>query len=488
MYSDLGDYPTALRYYQQALDNPGHAPESDDLRSRLNTQTGMLLEQLRLYDQAIPYFEEVLNRKMQERDSAGIVYTLQRLGGIYYNSALQDVSDSVRCRNLDKADSLLTLSLDYSETLPGTFPAMSRVWLAGVRMEKGDSETALGLVRHTPEEVKPISRNVALAFAAEVYLECGVLDSAYMYARQLIASQDMTNKRSGYRLLLYPELRSLIHPDTLNQYYEDYRNILEGYFDENRNTQALMQDSRYNYDLHKRESLAAHNANERMLWVIIGCMLVISVLAFAILYAKYRNKSNILRLQQALDSLEILKRQLENEKSKKWAMDKAPKENSSEYDRSDDDASRIETVHKTKPVREQDLLEEVRNSMMELYRSSSNHCVPALIRDSEVYAEIQDTLQSRKRIDDEAWERLETVVLTVSPDFINRLELLTQNRLTKADRQIALLIKSGFRPSDMTVLLTLSNGAVISRRNSLGRKLLGRSESAEVINGIIRSL
>lgn len=249
-----------------------------------------------------------------------------------------------------------------------------------------------------------------------------------------------------------------------------------------------MQDSRYNYDLHKRESLAAHNANERMLWVIIGCMLVISVLAFAILYAKYRNKSNILRLQQALDSLEILKRQLENEKSKKWAMDKAPKENSSEYDRSDDDASRIETVHKTKPVREQDLLEEVRNSMMELYRSSSNHCVPALIRDSEVYAEIQDTLQSRKRIDDEAWERLETVVLTVSPDFINRLELLTQNRLTKADRQIALLIKSGFRPSDMTVLLTLSNGAVISRRNSLGRKLLGRSESAEVINGIIRSL
>lgn len=228
VYSDLGDYPTALRYYQQALDNPGHAPESDDLRSRLNTQTGMLLEQLRLYDQAIPYFEEVLNRKMQERDSAGIVYTLQRLGGIYYNSALQDVPDSVRCRNLDKADSLLTRSLDYSETLPGTFPAMSRVWLAGVSMEKGDSETALKLVRNTPEQVKPISRNFALAFASEVYLECGVLDSAYMYARQLIAGEDMTNKRSGYRLLLYPELRSLIHPDTLNQYYEDYRNILEG--------------------------------------------------------------------------------------------------------------------------------------------------------------------------------------------------------------------------------------------------------------------
>lgn len=56
VYYELGDYPTALQYFQQALDNPGQAPDTTDLRNRLNSQIGWLLQRLRLYKKAIPYF------------------------------------------------------------------------------------------------------------------------------------------------------------------------------------------------------------------------------------------------------------------------------------------------------------------------------------------------------------------------------------------------------------------------------------------------
>lgn len=43
VYYELGDYPSALQYFQQALDNPGQAPDTTDLKNRLNSQIGGML-------------------------------------------------------------------------------------------------------------------------------------------------------------------------------------------------------------------------------------------------------------------------------------------------------------------------------------------------------------------------------------------------------------------------------------------------------------
>lgn len=59
VYTDLGDCPTALQYYQRALDNLVAATDTDDLRVRLNSQIGMLLETLRLDDKAVPYYRKL---------------------------------------------------------------------------------------------------------------------------------------------------------------------------------------------------------------------------------------------------------------------------------------------------------------------------------------------------------------------------------------------------------------------------------------------
>lgn len=57
VYSDMGDLPKALQYFHSALDTIPDSKELQGLRLRILSQTGRLLNSLRLYKEAIPYIQ-----------------------------------------------------------------------------------------------------------------------------------------------------------------------------------------------------------------------------------------------------------------------------------------------------------------------------------------------------------------------------------------------------------------------------------------------
>lgn len=472
VYSDLGDYPTALQYFQQALDNPKQAPDTTDLKSRLNSQMGVLLQKLRLYDKAIPYFSQMLSQKIEEQDSSGIVYAQQGLGIVYYNLGTMSQVDSIRNHYLESADSILTRSLGYAAMLPDIFSADSKVFLAGVKQAKGDIASALTLIRNTPALVDPLQRNVALAYAADIYHNAGVMDTAFTYAHELILNEDALNKKTGYRIMLSSEFRKHLHPDTLDQYYTDYKDILESYFDDNANEQALLQESQYNYKLHEREKLKEHAANERLRWIIAGVIILALITTSLLLYVKNRDQATIIQLRENLDGLRKLKLQLP-----------PPAESAAMNPLSDADSTEPDTINNEPALREK-----LRDELMALYEQSKSQKISPIILNSNIYFQITGLISGGKHIDDETFDELKRTVLQASPKFIDNLKILTQNKLTELDLQTALLIKCGFRPSEMTVLFARSNGAIIYRRNTLATKVFGHTESVDVVNGIIRLL
>lgn len=472
VYSDLGDYPTALQYFQQALDNPKQAPDTTDLKSRINSQMGVLLQKLRLYDKAIPYFSQMLSQKIEEQDSSGIVYAQQGLGIVYYNLGTMSQVDSIRNHYLEYADSILTRSLGYAAMLPDIFSADSKVFLAGVKQAKGDIASALTLIRNTPALVDPLQRNVALAYAADIYHNAGVMDTAFTYAHELILNEDALNKKTGYRIMLSSEFRKHLHPDTLDQYYTDYKDILESYFDDNANEQALLQESQYNYKLHEREKLKEHAANERLRWTIAGIVILALIASSIMLFIRNRDKAIIIQLRDNLDSLQKLKSQLP-----------PPAETPAMDPLSDADSTEPDTINNEPALREK-----LRDELMALYEQSKSQKVSPIILNSNIYFQITGLISEGKHIDDETFDELKRTVLQASPKFIDNLKILTQNKLTELDLQTALLIKCGFRPSEMTVLFARSNGAIIYRRNTLATKVFGHTESVDVVNGIIRLL
>ena len=508
VYSDMGDYPTALRHYQQALDNLDQKSNPDDLKGRLTYQTGMLYEQLRLYDDAVTFYDDVLNQSLEENDSVAIVYILERLGGIYADSAQQNIADSVSNKYLNKADSLLSLSLVYAVTLPSPFTAMSNVLLADVKHKEGKLKTALNLIRHTPNQVEPISKNVALSYAAGIYLDAGITDTAFMYAHELISNDDMLNKKSGYRFLLSPELRNYMHPDSLNRYYDEYSEILEEYFDENRTTRTMLQDTQYNYQLHERESQEARKSNERLQWAIAGSVFLVLVLTIVVLYLKYRNKANILELRETLRTLEKLKQNIamsessgnnvsknsdysgsndgSEETDKSQINDKLEHKDTSETNDSIDDCGELPDhadLDSVKKLRDR-LFREAR----ELSKRGEQMGVSPIILESEVYSQLRDLVASQKVIREEMWGDIEKTVLSASPRFNTNLRILTRNKISIDDFRVAWLVKCGFKPMEMCSLLAITHGAINSRRARIGFKIRNEKQSVIIIDNLIRSL
>ena len=222
IYRDMGDSPNALKYFHLALDNLTERKADNNLKARILSQTGRLLTGISLYDEAIPYIEESIKICELNKDTVNIVYELQLLGGTY-----------LRAKKYRLAEHYFNNAIEMSSNLPVSFNAKAKMYLADVKYQTGQLDSALVLIRNTPDLVKPIARNSALAAASEIYLENELLDSAYIYAHELLNSSDSTNKRTAYQVMTSPKLKKLIPLDTLYQYISEYRELLENYHDDN---------------------------------------------------------------------------------------------------------------------------------------------------------------------------------------------------------------------------------------------------------------
>lgn len=184
------------------------------------------------------------------------------------------------------------------------------MYLAATKYKIGQIDSALLLIRGTPAEVSPMARRSALGYASNIYLKAGILDTAYMYAKELI-SDKKEHIAIGYQVLLSQELRKYIHPDSLNQYIYDYRDILETYYDENMSQLAINQQALFNYQTHERHRIKAEKSNQILRACIIGFVFIILLLGVIALSLKNRNKNNIIKLHKALENINQLEHSLE---------------------------------------------------------------------------------------------------------------------------------------------------------------------------------
>lgn len=397
VYSDLGDVPTALRYFHKALDNIPEDSRSLNLKARILSQTGRLLQSISFYDEAIPYIEKSNDILESVNDTINLVHNLQLLGGTY-----------LRARKYHLAEYNFIRALELSRNLPESFKAKSRLYLADIKYEEGQLDSALNLIRDTPDIVNPIARNRALASMSDIYLAKGILDSAYLYAHKLIKSPDSHNKVIGYQNLLLPELQKFIPLDTIYQYIDEYRGLLENYYDSNQSQLTVNQHNFYNYQLHEREKLSAQKEKETFLkWLyiisIVAVILVITVLALNI-----NRKKQQLRLHEALDNISKLKSSLNNHTLAE-SSENSPK-----------DIAKETTT--------ESLRNRLRDELLGMYNNNNERVeISSAILQSEAYKELQSYVTTGKIIplDSQLWGLLESAVIESSPKFKYNLQLLT---------------------------------------------------------------
>lgn len=475
VYSDLGDFPSALNYYQKALDAADDQPSNPDLKANILSQYGRMLTSMRLYKQAIPYIKSSIDIGKQNLDTVNVVYDLQLLGGTY-----------LRASNYGEAEHAFKEAMELSRRLPAFHSAKSMMYLAEIKSREGHFDSALSLIREIPDKVKPTVRETALGYAADIYMKAGIFDTAYIYAQELIHSPKPAPREIGYQVLLSPELRGMMTQDSIDQYISDYRSLLEGFYDENEMRLAINQENQFNYLLHQREKEKAEKSKENLKYLSFILSLVIALLTIGILLLKNRNKTQRFQLHCALENINRLNEQLSASKPLPSAAESA--------DVPADPVAANETpesqpmpISGEKSVAE--MREELKNKLMLIYEQAAHKVeISPIILKSAVYGKLQRHIAESNPPSDKFWKDLEKTILKSSPNFKSNLNLLTSGSLTTLEYQTALLVKCGISPGKMKSLYGRSHGAISSRRELMCEKALGEKLGTKVIDAIIRLL
>lgn len=478
VYHDIGDFPSAIEYYGEALNQIEGNKESLKLKGNILSQMSSLLNAMRLFNEARRYISMAIEVDKKLNDTVNLMYDLEVLGLNLMNS-----------RNYDAAEHLFRKALNISNEKHHDAALWDSAHIAAVKNYKTETDSAVRFIKNIPHKVMNVdkydndTRQLVYSYAADIYRCAGMPDSAYKYALELVKIKDAKNLKKGYAILLSDELKDLVPDDSIRAYVRHYKNAVESYMNSRGDANALIQNTQYNYSIVERDKQKALE-KKRMIerWLALS-VIVLLLAIIAVIY--YRDKSNrtLIRLRSALDSSRELRKQLE-------AGDAKGKDSGPGTDPTSEVASEV-----TSEVEPEATAEDLRRQLIvELTAvcDSKKKRLPLSpeIGNSRAYAELQNYIKEKRAIPDTSplWGELHSVIIEASPNFDRRLQLLSPGKIKTDAYRIMLLIKCGVTPTQLCVLIGRAKGTLSTRRRILGLKFTDNEISPTMFDNLIYAL
>lgn len=486
VYSDIGDAPTALRYFQEAMDA---LPEGNDdnLRSRIYSQMGSLLNSLRLYKEASELLNKTIKIKTADGDSLNLMRDIQLLGAVYMHAD-----------DYDKADSCFRKAREIAVAISHRDTVIQDMYMAGIELCRGNISEALNGIRSVARKMLDKKRDIVYAYASQIYLDAGIPDTAFLFACKLLGSTNNDYRKNGYKLLLDPALREYSSTDSLISYTLAYEKVLDEYFAKHDAGQVTIQTSLYNYQIHERERRKAEESGKKYMYAAGVALILVLILCIGLLYL--RNKKMKLRLHyhNALDNIDQLEKSLSSKNVELTELRKTVEgmklENEEKKHMSDDERSDIKNKDNRfsrKETEEDQLRKQLKERLLSLQRAGeARRNKPDEILSSSVHTRLQKNISAEIPVEenDDVWMEIEDAVSAASPEFKSRLTLLAGGRMKPDVYRMALLVRCGFGPTEIGILLGRTKGAVSSRRSYICEKIFGEKMGAKVMDDIINLL
>ena len=486
VYNDLGDYPTAMRFYQEVVDLTEGDKDHRKIEVRGNALSQLIgiYGQLKLFKTRIPYIKELIKIDNHTKDTTNLIEDYRLLAFSYLaDNDLKNAKSNINNAKLflSKEDKSIESSLN--------------IYTAIINYREGNSEKAWNIIKNNITSVDSNFLAHSLTYASFVAYDLGKYDSAYYYAKKIIMSRDTNNWGNGYDVLLRPELNHYSKADTLRSYLFKYKNIIKGQFNRNEDQKVLLQDTKYNYDIHQRKSEYLEKENKKLYQELSLVLIFVLLGAVVYTYQLLANKKKLIKFYDAFALVHFLQQQqrralfLQRSKKDDDACNQKFIEISQAaeilIDKSDD--IKYLEFKKEIPI----LREELKKELLELNEiTPDNYIIPEKISQSMAYSRLRDLIESKGSIKakDGLWEELEKAVLEESPLFIKKLSILLGGKIKLSDKYMALLIKCGVTPTEMTSLLNKEKGTISYRRTSLGLKGFDIKMSVKTVDKLIRLL
>lgn len=348
VYSDLGDAPQALAYYQKAAELL-EGSTNYQLLKVVYSQMGDLFLYQDVYEEAMEAFKKAYYYNALLKDDRGMIINLRNIGHAF-----------TACNNIDSAQYYYQTAYEAAKKADNqSLIDISLNTLSAFYIQTAKYSLAQNLL--DIQKIKDSPNNYILF--ATLYHQTGKLDSASFYYKKLLNSDNIYTQQAvhwGLAEIAQEQSDSKTAIKHIKQYSiwsDSIRKIT------NSETIRKMQ-SHYNYQLREKKNnkLEAKNTEQRFWNIFVLLILLIVSLIFLIYHSKAQLRKS--QLQNSLKELERLKKEIQANR-KEYELDIANFKQSEIY-------SKFHTVQGFERLEETDWME-LQNAINKTYKNFTHH-------------------------------------------------------------------------------------------------------------------
>lgn len=468
VYSDLGDAPQALGYYQKAAELL-EGSTNYRLLKVIYGQMGELFLYQGVYEEAMKAYRQAYRYSASTLDNRNMIINLCNIGTIWMAFDRQDSTQHYYKLAQIQAEK----SMD-KELLTMIYYRFIDLYTQLKQYDSAQAALQTAMRSGTPQT------SDKYATIADLYLQTGKLDSARYYYHTMLESDNIYVLQGAHWGLAEIAQKRLDSSSALHhlRMYGELTDSIKAITDSENIRQI---QSLYNYQLHEKANNRLKAESARQQFWILSSLLALSILTLAFLIYFYINKQKKNRLR---NSLKELKRQQEEQyqrsnqfiEENKLKIKELEAELQKSYQGNTD-------IQKLLLAQKEQILH--MNCKIEADQKEQSLAEIAF-HQSEIYCKFKDAANNDKTVDAQDWEMLRIKVDRCYKDFTARLQAIYP--VSDIEMKICLLLKTGINVTGIALLTGRSKSAIVSARKKLYEKTHGETGRPEQWDKIIQSL
>lgn len=424
VYSDLGDAPQALDYFQKALDLVENDTTNLKLKSVIYSQMGYTAYLCNLYDKALDMHRGCYECGVLSKDTVGMIYGLMDMAVCY---------ESIE--KIDSATQLYNKALQLAK-ITGDVKLENRLHtqISTKLLSEGKKEQALYHIKKSLESVDPNNISVVYSSAAVIYDSLGIIDSSLYYNKQLLKYGEIYARKSAYRWFTSYFMKQKEF-DKLLKYNKLYESAIDTIENITATEAVARMNALYNYQIREKQNIQLKEKIEKKQRTIILLSIILFVIIISITYTIMYVREKQRKLKYKLQKYE----QIIKEYKKKPQVEK-------------------ETI--TNKLDHTDVIIKLKRML--------------------------NSPVGITKLSDDDWHNLSVVVNTMHAGFDEKLQDLC--KMSEQDYRLCLLLKVGVNPTDISKLLYKSKTGISSIRRKLYSRAFGKKGESAAWDEVIASL
>lgn len=458
-YRDMNDAPRALEYYQKALEV---LPEgASPLRRYINNQMGFLFYRQKLYDEALSHYQQSYTNDSILEDKAEMASDLRNIGYIYF------------CKdNYNTSSNTYFFAKELLDNLKND-EAMAEIdtQIAGLYLELEKADSAKPFIQSSLKHSARSEISNVYSIAAKVYLQIGMVDSAYYYLNELLKVGNIYGKRLAYERL--GEMALIDNRITDAAYYLRQYRLLTDSIQRITATETVAQmNSLYNYQkaLEEREAIIEQNNTNR--WIIFLLCLLFTISILFVWFYYRRNKLRRVAMKDKLEEVEQEREMMRIENERSIAEMRTQIEDlENQLDIIGKENTQLSSTIATQQRMIQSQLLEAEEKLIR------NNNLDEQLKRSKIYAHIISLINGKKkRLSYKDFDDLKKIYEEVSPEFMEKLMGLC--KFNDIELQVTLLRRMGISPTDIAFLTNYVKSKISNVRSDLFKRVTGEKGKA----------